>query len=150
MIEGLSKENVREILLLGYTDVRSAIMEMIGTSECYICRKEGEGFIMVGGLWYGDDAEFPQLFAMFSNKIRKNFTAMARGSRMFVNYFDKCHDYLCMTVLAEHEFILNWAAWLGFEAVGIVTMGENSYVDFVRCNPNKKNVYDSSLRPAMH
>jgi hypothetical protein len=150
VVAELSQENRREIKLLGYSDVREAITEMYETSECYICRKEGEGFIMVGGLWFDEDQEWPQMFAMFSDKIKENFVAMARGSKMFVNHFDKCHAGLSMTVLADYESILQWAAWLGFEAVGVSTYGVNKYVDFVRCNPNNKNVYDATLRPAMH
>lgn len=150
VVANLSKENRREIRLLGYTDVQEAIIEMYNMSECYICRKEGEGFIMVGGLWFDQDQEWPQMFAMFSDKIKNNFVAMARGSKMFVNHFDKLHHGLSMTILADYEGILNWAAWLGFEAVGVSTDGVNKYVDFVRCNPNHKNVYDSTLRPAMH
>jgi len=42
--------------------------------------------------------------------------------------------------------MLDWAGWLGFEAVGV----SEGYVDFVRCNPAQKNVYDKSLRPITH
>lgn len=146
----LSQENRRELALLGHVNVREALTEMYQTSECYLCRKEGEGFIMVGGLWFDDDQTWPQMFAMFSDKIKENFHAMARGSQMFVGYFDQWHEGLSMTVLADYEFILDWAAWLGFEAVGISLDGPNKYVDFVRCNPNAKNVYDDSSRPVMH
>ena len=75
---------------------------------------------------------------------------LARGSRMLVNFFDKTQPNMTMTILADYEGILQWAAWLGFEPVGTSVVGENKYVEFVRCNPNKKNVYDSSLRPIMH
>lgn len=146
----LSKENRRELKLLGHVDVREALIEMYHTSECYLCRKEGESFIMIGGLWFDDDQTWPQMFAMFSDKIKENFHAMARGSQMFVKHFDQWHDGMSMTVLADYEFILDWAAWLGFEAVGVAAIGPNKYVDFVRCNPNTKNVYDSVSRPVMH
>lgn len=33
---------------------------------------------MVGGLWFTEDQECPQMFAMFSDKIKENFIAMAR------------------------------------------------------------------------
>jgi hypothetical protein len=150
VVEHLSKENRRELKLLGHLDLRQAMEEMYETSECYICRKEGESFIMVGGLWFDHDAETPQMFAMFSDKIRENFHAMARGSKMLVSFFDQAHDGMSMTVNADYEFILDWAAWLNFEAVGVYTSGSEKYVDFVRCNPEKKNAYDVASRPVMH
>jgi len=57
---------------------------------------------------------------------------------------------MSMTILADYEFMLNWASWLGFEAMGVSTVGPNKYVDFVRCNPNENSVRDGSLRPVVH
>ena len=37
-----------------------------------------------------------------------------------------------------------------FEAVGIISNNEIEYVDFVRCNPNQKDVYDGTLQPVIH
>lgn len=150
VVEGLSQENRRELKILGHTDIKQAMHEMYETSECYICRKEGESFIMVGGLWFDHDLETPQMFAMFSDKIKDNFHAMARGSKMLMSFFDQSHDGMSMTVNGDYEFILDWAAWLGFEAVGIYSSADQKYVDFVRCNPEKKNAYDATSRPAMH
>ena len=150
VIKGLTKENVKELVLLGYTDIRKALVDMHESSECYLCRKNNEEFIMVGGLWFTEDQEWPQMFAMFSDKIRENFIAMARGSVMFVDYFDQFHSGLSMTILKEYKFILDWASWLGFEAVGIISNNEIEYVDFVRCNPNQKDVYDCTLQPVIH
>lgn len=104
---------------------------------------------MVCGLWYDGevgDQDFPQLYAMFSEKIKDNFHAMARGSKMLVNFFDKTENYMTMTILSDYQIMLDWAGWLGFEAVGV----SEGYVDFVRCNPAQKNVYDKSLRPITH
>lgn len=150
VMEGLSAENRRELKLLGHYDLRRALLDMHESSECYICRKEGEPFTMVGGLWFGADQAWPQMFAMFSDKIKDNSHAMVRGSRMLVNHFDKCHEGMSMTVNGDFEFILNWAAWLGFEPVGVSHLGSEKYVDFVRCNPLHKNINDNSSRPAMH
>jgi hypothetical protein len=69
---------------------------------------------------------------------------------MLVNFFDQTQDGMTMTILAEYDSMVQWATWLGFEPVGITESGKNKYVEFVRCNPNKKNVYDSPLRPIMH
>jgi len=105
---------------------------------------------MVGGLWYNDDRESPQMFSMFSDGLKQNFHAMARGSKLLVNFFDQSETYMSMTILADYEGMLNWAAWLGFEPVGIHQVDANKYVDFVRCNPDKKIVYNEALRPVTH
>ena len=67
VVEHLSSENIEELALLGYTNIREAITDMYETSECYIARKEGETFLAVGGLWYNEDQDCPQMFAMFSD-----------------------------------------------------------------------------------
>ena len=149
VVAGLSKESVHELKLLGHTSVSQALEEMYRCADCYIVRKEGEDFLMVCGLWYdGDvgDQDFPQMYAMFSNKIKDNFHAIARGSKMLINFFDKTESYMTMTILSDYQIMLDWAGWLGFEAVGV----SDKYVDFIRCNPAQKNVYDKSLRPITH
>jgi len=148
--ENLSSENKRELILLGHTDIRQALHEMYETSNSYLCRRNDDTFLMVGGLWYNDDCESPQMFSMFSDGLKQNFHAMARGSRLLVNFFDQSETYMSMTILADYEGMLNWAAWLGFEAVGIHQVDANKYVDFVRCNPDKKIVYNKALRPVTH
>ena len=148
--ENLSPENRRELLLLGHTDIRQALHEMHDTADSYLCRRNDDTFLMVGGLWYNDDRESPQMFSMFSDGLKQNFHAMARGSKLLVNFFDKSETYMSMTILADYEGMLNWAAWLGFEAVGIHEVDANKYVDFVRCNPDEKIVYNKALRPVTH
>lgn len=148
--ENLSPENKRELLLLGHTDIKQALHEMHDTADSYLCRRNDETFLMVGGLWYNDDRESPQMFSMFSDGLKQNFHAMARGSKLLVNFFDKSETYMSMTILADYEGMLNWAAWLGFEAVGIHEVDANKYVDFVRCNPDEKIVYNKALRPVTH
>lgn len=148
--ENLSSENKRELILLGHKDIKQALHEMYETADSYLCRRNDDTFLMVGGLWYNDDRESPQMFSMFSDGLKQNFHAMARGSKLLVNFFDKSEIYMSMTILADYEGMLNWAAWLGFEAVGVHQVDANKYVDFVRCNPDKKIVYNKTLRPVTH
>ena len=153
VVAGLSYESRRELELLGHIDIAQALHEMFECSDCYIVRKQDEDFMMVCGLWYsGDvgDQDFPQLFAMFSDKIKDSFYTMARGSKMLISFFDKTESHMVMSILAEHQIMLDWASWLGFEAVGVSNLNSASYVDFVRCNPSQKNVYDGVLRPITH
>ena len=147
--ENLSSENKRELILMGHTSIRQSLFEMYECSDCYLARRNNETFLMVGGLWY-DDVKDAQMFAMFSSGLKQNFHALARGSKLLVNFFDQTEDMMTMTILAEYEPILNWASWLGFEAVGVSQRDSNKYVEFVRCNPNEKLVYNNSLRPVTH
>ena len=150
VIANLSPENVREINLLGYHNVRECIEEMMKYSDCYLVRKEGEVFTAISGLWYEDGKETPQFFAMFSKNIKKNFTSIARGSRMLITFFDRTQDEMCMRILSDHQFMLDWASWLGFEAIGVTQFNSNHYVDFVRCISPQKSAYSETSRPVMH
>jgi len=146
----LSHENKRELKLLGYNDIMDALEDMWESSECYLARKEGEPFLFVGGLWHATNDDMPQLFAMFSNQLSRNFTAIARGSRMFIDYLDRTNPNTTMTILSEYEHMLQWATWLGYEPVGVALNGAAKYVEFVRCKPIYESVYDDSSRPVMH
>jgi len=146
----LSHENIRELKILGHLDIKQAITEMYECSECYLVRKEGEVFTAVGGLWYNEDQDYPQMFFMFSHKIKENFTSIARGSKMLLNYLEQTQPQMTMTILADYEIMVDWAVWLGFEPVGVSISPPHKYVDFVRCNPNQKSVYDGELRPITH
>lgn len=150
LMDVLSKENKRELVLLGYQDIGTALQDMYDSSEVYIVRNKDNDLVFAGGLWHDANEEWPQMFAMFSYKVRENFNLLARGSKMLVNFFDQTQHGMSMTILSEYEFMLDWAAWLGFEAVGISANGPSKYVEFVRCNPNKTNVYNSSSRPVTH
>ena len=150
VIEVLSIENVEELSFLGYEGPKDALQDLPDIAEAYIVRKEDGPIIFVGGLLFEDDGQWPQMFAMFSETIRQNFHVLARGSKMLVNFFDKTQSGMSMTILAKHGDMLQWASWLGFEVVGETIFNGNRYIDFVRCNPNKKNVYDGTLRPVMH
>ena len=150
VVEGLTQENKRELVLLGHNDFHQAMRGMYETSECYLARKEGESFLAIGGLWYNEDQEIPQMFAMFSNKVKEQTVAAVRGSRFLIDFFDKTQHMLTMTLLSDYEFMLDWAMWLGFEPVGVIEDNNNKYVEFVRCNPKGKSVYDGALRPVIH
>ena len=138
--ENLSSENKRELILMGHTDIKQSLYEMQECSECYVARRKDETFLMVGGLWF-DGTNDAQMFAMFSNGLKQNFHALARGSKLLTSFFDKTEDIMTMTILAEYEPILNWASWLGFEPVGATERNSHKYIEFVRCNPNEKLVY---------
>jgi hypothetical protein len=150
LLEVLSDENIEEIKLLGYSSPKQALTEMHEGAEAYIVRKGNSPPLCVGGIFYDSADDTPQMFAMFSRDMKDNFHAISRGSKMFVNFFDQSHDAMTMTILAKFSSMLNWATWLGFEPVGISEHRKNEYVEFVRCNPLRKNVSDELSRPVMH
>lgn len=150
LLEVLSDENVEEIALLGYSNPRHALTEMHQSAEAYIVRRGDGPPLCVAGIFYDKVDDTPQMFAMFSRDMKRNFHAMSRGSRMFVNFFDQSHDAMTMTILSKFTPMLDWASWLGFEPVGLSSYRKNDYVEFVRCNPLRKNVSDKPSRPVMH
>lgn len=147
-IHVIHPENIRELFQLGHTNVVDALNEVAETCEAYLVRDKDDEIVFVGGLFF--DEEAPQMFALFTTKIGSNFTLLARGSKMLVNYFDKTHAVLTMTINANYEAMLNWAAWLGFEPVGMNEWKKQQYVDFVRCNPALNYVSHETSRPVMH
>jgi hypothetical protein len=148
LVRVLAFENVRELAMSGQTNIREALEEMYSTCEMYVVRSKEGDLLCMGGLSYNDD--WPQLFAMFSRRMKENFHLMARGSKMLINFLDKTQEGMTMTILSEYAPMINWAAWLGFEPIGISEDKNIKYVEFVRCNPNKNNVYNSASRPATH
>jgi hypothetical protein len=148
--ENLSHENRRELRLLGYTDLRLAMSEMYEQSEAYIVRKKDGPIIFAGGLWYAEDQDYPQMFALFMKDAMNSYTTLARGSKMLVDFLSETQDHMTMTILSEYEGMANWAVWLGFEPVGVIHSGPYKYIEFIRCNLDENCVYDSTSRPVVH
>ena len=94
--------------------------------------------------------EPPQLFALFTEHISKNFKGLAKGSKLLVSYLDQFHDELSMQINVEYVSMLNWAVWLGFHPTGFTQEKNIQYVDFVRCNPKKNYVSDKTSMPVIH
>lgn len=148
--EQMSHENKRELRLLGYTDIRVAVSEMYETSEAYIVRKEGGPILFVGGLWFAEDQDYPQMFALFMKEAMENYFLLARGSKMLLSYLKASNDHMTMTILSDYEGMLNWATWLGFEPIGVIESGGFKYVEFIHCNLGENCVYDKAPRPVIH
>ncbi len=150
VLNTLTKESRYDLKCLGYTDVSEAMDSVIDESECYVAKSNNGPIICISGLFFAEDWESPQMFALFTNHAKKNFHVMARGSKMVVDFFDLSYPSMSMSILDEFSIMLNWAAWLGFEPVGFSQHLNNNYVEFVRCNPKEKNVSHKLSRPVMH
>ena len=148
-IHVIHPENIKELLELErYTNVLTALKDITQNSEVYLVRDKNDEIVFVGGLFFDEDT--PQMFAMFSTKIKDNFFVLARGSKMLINFFDQTYPMLSMCIKADYSDMLQWAAWLGFEPVGYSQEKNIEFIDFVRCNPAQNNVVDKLSRPIKH
>lgn len=150
LCDSLSPESRFELRCLGYEGVREALNEIIHESESYVAKTKNGPIICISGLIFDKSSDCPQMFAMFTKDVKKSFHTMARGSTMLINFFDQTYPMLNMSILDKFSFMLDWASWLGFEPVSHIEYQGNGYVEFVRCNPMKKNVSNKSSRPVMH
>ena len=146
----LSVESIKESYVLGYNNPKQMLDEAFEHSEAYIVREEGGPIICLAGLFHDIDAQYPQMYAMFTKDVRKKHTVLARGSKMLVSFFDQQTEGMSMSIMEKHGDMCQWAAWLGFEPVGLQEYNNFSFVDFVRCNPNFSLVYKDSSRPMTH
>ena len=146
----LPLEGLRDIYSLGYDSPKEAILEMMESSEAYVVKSKDGPILCVTGLAFDSTIELPQFFCIFTNEVKKNLRLLVIGSRMIIGFFDKTHPWLCMSILSDFPIMLNWAASLGFEAVGISERRDHKYVEFVRCNPMEKSVSHKLSRPVMH
>ena len=104
--------------------------------------------MVASGVFFSEEP--PQLFALFTKHITKNFKGLARGSKMLISFLDQSYPDLSMQIAKEYESMLNWAVWLGFEPVGFSDWKNITYVDFVRCNPTQNCVSHKLSRPVIH
>jgi hypothetical protein len=141
-------ETIRELTNLGHLNVVEALQEVVETSEAYIVKDNNGTILLICGLVHDD--ETPQMFALFTKNLKDNYKALVRSSRALVSFFDQVHPMLTMTISAQYNDMLQWAAWLGFEAVGMSHYQNTHYVEFVRCNSIKNYVSHETSRPVMH
>tara|TARA_R110000772_G_scaffold54324_1_gene124056 strand:+ start:6264 stop:6788 length:525 start_codon:yes stop_codon:yes gene_type:complete len=146
----LPPEGLHDIYCLGYDSPKEAILEMMENSEVYIVKSKDGPILCVTGLVFDNTIEWPQFFCIFTNEVKENLRLLVIGSRMVIRFFDKTHPQLCMSISSDFPIMLNWAASLGFEAVGFSEATDCKYIDFVRCNPIGKSVSHKSSRPVMH
>jgi hypothetical protein len=141
-------ETLIELYNLGYKSITEALQNVVDTSEAYIVKDKRGVILLVCGLVHDD--ETPQMFALFTTNLKNNYKGLVRSSKSLVNFFDQMHPMLTMTISAKYGDMLQWAAWLGFKAVGISEHKNITYVEFVRCNSVKNYVSHETSRPVMH
>lgn len=148
MLPILHTETERELANLGFSSVLEALQDLQRDSEVYIVRDNNWNIMVASGVFFSEEP--PQLFALFTKHITKNFKGLARGSKMLISFLDQSYPDLSMQIAKEYESMLNWAVWLGFEPVGFSDWKNITYVDFVRCNPTQNCVSHKLSRPVIH
>lgn len=146
----LSVESIKESYVLGYNNPKQMLDEVFEYSESYVVREEGGPLICIAGLFHDEGNDYPQMYAMFTKDVAKKHTVLARGSKMLVSFFDQQTEGMSMSIMERHGDMCQWAAWLGFEPVGIQEYNDFNFVDFVRCNPNFSDGSKKTSRPMMH
>lgn len=145
----LSPESVRELELMGY-EPADALETAVETSQAYAIIHDEDGILCISGLSFFHDLHCPQMYAMFTTKAKAHRLSLLRGSKMLLAFFSAQHSALCMTILTENDIMLQWASWLGFEAVGISNVEGAVYANFVRCENDDAYVETEGSRPVMH
>ena len=141
-------ETLIELYNLGYESITDALKNVVDTSESYIVKDKSGTILLVCGLVHDD--ETPQMFALFTLNLKQNYKSLVRSSRSLVSFFHRAHPLITMTISTKYNDMLQWAAWLGFEAVGMSEHKKINYVEFVRCNSSKNYVSHETSRPVMH
>ena len=141
-------ETLIDLSNLGYEKITEALQNVVDTSESYIVKDKSGTILLVCGLVHDD--ETPQMFALFSSNLKDNYKSLVRSSRSLVSFFHQAHPLITMTISTRYNDMLQWASWLGFEAVGMSEHKKINYVEFVRCNSVKNYVSHETSRPVMH
>ena len=138
--------NKAEIKDFGYHSVHQLLTNVFNETESYVCRNKDGNLCFIGGLSHAEES--PQMFTIFANNLEHNVVLTAKMSKSLLHMYEKVHPTITMSILSKNEHMLNWACWLGFEPVELSV--DEKFVEFVRCNPNKKDVYDGALQPVIH
>ena len=105
----LHPETEKELSNLGYSSIIEALQDLQKDSEVYIVRDKDWNIMMASGVFFSEDP--PQLFALFTKHITKNFKGLARGSKLLISFLDQSYEDLSMQIAEEYESMLNWAVW---------------------------------------
>ena len=148
--QNICEESLEELRDLGWRHPLDFVSAIHNKSEVYICRNKNKDFIFLSGLTFREEGQFPIFFSLLSNKIRKNKYIAFRMSKALVKFFDQTELGMMTQISHKYPSMMQLAVILGFEPMGFVSSKNPEYIEFVRCNPNKINVYNNSLRPISH
>jgi len=91
------------------------------------------------------------MWSLFTKQMDADWRSVIRISPDILRHVHQTYYEINLNISVDNEGSLNWAAWLGFSAAGYIDDEDGTtLVHFVRCNPDRKNVYALASRPVMH
>jgi len=126
-----------------------ALMSVAGVPDVFLVSKDNKPLAVMG--LQGINAQHGILWSLFTDHFKENRTSFYRASPDLIEFFHTHYYSLHVDTWVENEGIMQWLAWLGFDLEQIEEGDDNiAMAHFVRCNPNRKNVYALSSRPVKH
>lgn len=126
-----------------------ALMSVAGVPDVFLVTKDNKPLAVMG--LQGINAQSGILWSLFTDDFKKNRTSFYRASPDLIEFFHTHYYSLHVDTWVENEGIMQWLAWLGFELEHLEEADDDiAIAHFVRCNPNRKNVYALSSRPVKH
>lgn len=149
VFDDICDENKREFADLYDEDVFDALMTVKGVPDVFVVTYQDKPMAVMG--LQGFDAQNGILWSLFTNHFKRNRTKFYRASAQLIEFFHTHYYILHVNTWVQNEGIMQWLAWLGFGLEEIEeTEDHEGIAHFVRCNPNRKNVYALSSRPVKH
>lgn len=149
VFDDICDENRLELDNVYDEDVFEALMTVKGVPDVFVVSYNDKPMAVMG--LQGFDAQNGMLWSLFTNHFKKNRTRFYRFSPELIDFFHAHYYQLHVNTWIRNEGIMQWLAWLGFGLEQIEeTQDGHPIAHFVRCNPNRKNVYALSSRPVKH
>jgi len=127
----------------------SILIDMQKHEDCFVVEKNGSPIQIVGVQAIGNQQS--QMWSMFTNEMERSWIGVVKFSPRIISYIHQTYYEIHLSVNAEDLGVIKWMIWLGFSISSTVDdESGDTYVQFVRCNPDRKNVYALSSRPVMH
>jgi|ETNvirenome_2_60_1030617.scaffolds.fasta_scaffold00387_8 hypothetical protein len=149
VFDDICEENKTEFSDLYEQDIFEALLSAVDQPDIFVVNYKNKPMALMG--LQGIDSQNGMLWSLFTNHFKENKTKFYRVSPDLIDFYHTHYYQLHVNTWVRNKGIIQWLAWLGFNIEQIEDTEENkTFVHFVRCNPNRKNVYALSSRPVMH
>jgi hypothetical protein len=147
-VSDLSPENLREFETLYEVSAYEALSGVVGEALVFAVELDGVPVAVTGLTLQKHDG---QMWALFSNQLRKKFVSFVKFSYKLVGFYHTLTPDIRADIWTENHMIHQWAVHLGFVPVCDIEMQNGqTVVRFVRCNPRATHAHGSTSRPVLH
>jgi hypothetical protein len=145
----MSKENLFEAEAVYKIDLMKTLIEQTDIPDVFIVEDEKEPLAIIG--IQGISAQQGLMWSMFSKNLKQNWRAFVKASPSLINYLHTHYHEIIVDTWMGNNKMVKWLDWLGFDMLGSYE-NENGFniIHFVRCNPERNNVYAFPSRPVIH